>query len=64
MGKLKLIPGVMILLGGVSFLVGIFMSMKQLMEYGLSIGVAGIIIYTVMFVMHSTKPEGRKTIFD
>lgn len=64
MSKRKLIPGIMVLLGGVSFLVGILMSIKELMEYGLCIGVAGIIIYTIMFVMHSTTPEGRKTIFD
>jgi len=55
MKKLKLISTVMIAVGFVSFFGGIVMSMKELMEFGLYIGVAGIIGYAVMFVFGSTS---------
>ncbi len=64
MGKLRLLSTVMMLLGAVSFLAGVFISRKEFMEYGVCIGVAGIIGYAVIFIMSSFSAEGRKSIFD
>jgi hypothetical protein len=64
MAKLKLIFKIMVILGFISFIAGILVTMKELMEYGLCIGITGIIGYAIMFVMSSTSPKGRKSIYD
>ncbi|GAB4337375.1 MAG: hypothetical protein Kow0089_08540 [Desulfobulbaceae bacterium] len=60
MGKLKCLFRVLIAAGGVLFLGGIFLSMKELMEYGICAGVAGVIGYAVLFVIGSTSLRGKK----
>jgi len=64
MGKLRILFRVMVILGFVSFIAGIFMSMKELMEYGLCVGVAGIVGYAIIFVVGSTSIARKKTISD
>ena len=64
MDKLKLIPKVMVILGFILFIGGISVTMKELMVYGLCIGVAGIIGYAIMFIISSTSVVGQKSISD
>lgn len=64
MNKLKFISTVLVILGFVLFIGGILISMKELMEYGLYSGIAGIIGYAVMFVMSSTSIARQKSISD
>ena len=64
MDKLKLISKVMMILGFISFIGGIFITRKEFMEYGLCLGVAGIIGYAIMFVMSSTSIVKQKSISD
>ena len=64
MDKLKLISTIMVILGGVSFVGGISINMKELMEFGLCIGVAGIIGYAIMFIVSSTSIVRKKSISD
>ena len=55
MDKLKLIASVMVILGFISFIGGIFLTMKELMEYGLCAGIAGIIGYAIISLISSTS---------
>lgn len=64
MNKVKLISAIMVILGFISFIGGIFIPMKELMEYGLCIGIAGIIGYTIMFIIRATSTMGHKSISD
>ena len=64
MDKLKFISKAMMILGIISFIGGISITMKELMEYGLCIGVAGIIGYAFVFIMSSTSTVGQKSISD
>ncbi len=64
MDKLKLISTVMMILGIISFIGGILISMKELMEFGLGIGVAGIIGYAIMFIVSSTSIIRKKSTSD
>ena len=64
MNKLKLISKVMVILGVILFLGGILISMKELMEFGLCIGVAGIIGFAIRFIMSSTSIAGQKSLSD
>lgn len=62
MQKLRLMSKIMMSLGCIFFLGGILISMKEFMEFGLYIGVAGIVGYAVYFIMTSTSFAGRKSI--
>lgn len=64
MNKLKLIFAGLVILGLVLFIGGIAISMKEVMEIGLSVGIIGIMGYAVMFIMGSTLRKGRKPIID
>lgn len=64
MQKLKLISKVMMSVGCISFIGGILVSMKEIMEFGLYVGVAGIVAYAAYFLMTSTSFAGRKSISD
>ena len=64
MTKLNVLSRVMVILGLISFIAGILLSMKEIMEFGLGIGITGIIGYAIMFVLSSTTPVGRKSISD
>ncbi len=64
MDKLKLISKVMMILGFISFIGGISITRKEFMEYGLCIGVAGIIGYAIMSIVSSTSIVKQKSLSD
>lgn len=64
MNKLKLLSTAMVILGFVSFIAGISINIKELMEFGLCIGVAGIIGYAIMFLISSTSIRDQESIID
>ena len=64
MDKLRSISAVMVILGCVSFIGGIAIPMKELMEYGLYAGIAGIIGYAIMFIQGSTSIVEQGSISD
>ena len=64
MKKLRLISTVMVILGFISFLSSIFLNKKEFMEYGLYLGIAGLIGYGVIFILYSTNMEERKFLSD
>ena len=64
MDKLKFISVVMVILGSLSFIGGIFITMKELMEFGLCIGIAGIVGYAIMYILTSTSMAEQESISD
>lgn len=64
MKKLKFISSGMVITGFILLLCGIALPMKELMEYGLCLGIAGIVAYAVMFIMRSTSTVEQESIFD
>ena len=64
MDKLKLISKVMMIVGFISFVGGISVTMKELMVFGLCIGIAGVIGYAIIFLVSSTSIVVQKSISD
>lgn len=61
MDKLKIIAAFMVIVGFVSFIVGIVLAVRELAEFGLYIGVAGVIGYSVVFILSSTSKMDQKS---
>lgn len=55
MRKLRILSTAMVILGFLAFAGGIAMRVKELMEFGLFIGIAGIIVYAIIYLMGSTS---------
>ena len=64
MKNLRLLSAMLVALGSISFAGGIVGSMKEVMEFGLSIGGAGIIAYAVIFIAGSTSLIEEKSVVD
>lgn len=64
MNKLKSIFVGMMILGLVSFVCGIALSMKEFMEYGLYTGIAGLMGYAVIFIRLSILKLEQKPLTD
>jgi uncharacterized membrane protein YiaA len=64
MKKLKLISIVLITIGFLSFLGGIFANMKELLEYGIYIGLTGVIGFAGVFLFGSTRVANHKALSD
>lgn len=61
MGKLKIVSKAMMILGLVSLISGIILSLKEIMEFGLGIGVAGIVAYAATYIVGSTEVVEHKS---
>ena len=60
MDKLKLVSAGMVILGIITFIAGFVTHMNALVEYGMYIGIAGVMANIVIFVMGSTSKTIQK----
>lgn len=64
MGRLKLISTALVIVGFILFVGGISLSIREPMEYGLCLGIVGIIGYAVSFILRSTTLVEHESVSD